>query len=501
MVKKSFFEPTIKFRILSVVFTLITIFVGINLFMFYISNVTMQNTRSVLSEYVFLSNARENITFMVRELEKYLETGSSENLLNYYNYYNQLQLSLSNISNELSDDIVRLKLRDFSNILQELIQESESAILSKRGGISEKYLEHYNRVLELVGYLNSLHNSILNAKLEREKNNLVRIEKGARITMLLTAIVVFAGLTFAGYTGIVFSNNLTQPLTRLAKSAELVSKGNIDIEIEEIKTGDEIEVLNNAFSKMVRSIKEYVEELENKAEYERKLKEQEVQNLRMKNLLKESELRFLQSQINPHFFFNTLNIAIQLAFLENADRTAEFLGKVSELFRYALKSVEDKVTLKEEIEHTLNYMEVLKIRFGNRISFESEISQEIPLEKVYVPRLILQPIVENAYVHGLKDVEKDGKISLKVKPEGDRILIEISDNGIGMDKEKIKDILNGSGNTHKGIGINNVLERLQGFFKVDDRKELIEISVDHGTKIRLFMPFKEVTIDVEISDS
>ncbi len=499
--KKSYlFGQSIKFKILSVVFIVILLFAGINLFMFYISNVTMKNTRNVLSEYIFLSNTRENVTLMVKELEKYLETGSSENLLKYYTYYNQLQLSLSDISNELSEDVVKLNLRDFSNVVQELIQESESAVLAKRGGISEKYLQNYNRVLELVDYLNFFHNSILNAKLEKEKNNLLRIEKSTKITLILAAIVITSGLFFAGYIGLVFSDSLTQPLTKLAKSAELVSKGNINVQIEEVRTGDEIEVLNNAFSKMLKSIKDYVEELKNKAEYERKLKEQEVQNLRMKNLLKEAELRFLQSQINPHFFFNTLNIAIQLAFLENADKSAEFLGKISELFRYALKSVEDKVTLKEEIEHVLNYMEVLEIRFGNRITFENNIDERVLLENIYVPRLILQPIVENAYLHGLKDVEKDGKISLKVKRKDDIILVEISDNGIGIDKEKIDLILNSYENSNKGIGVNNVLERLQDFFKIDDRKQLIEISSQNGTKIKLFIPVKEVAEDVEISD-
>ncbi len=500
MKKRYLFKRSIKFKILSVVFIVIFLFAGINLFMFYISNVTMKNTRNVLKEYIFLSNARENVTLMVKELEKYLETGSSENLLKYYTYYNQLQLSLSDISNELSEDVVKLKLRDFSNIVQELIQESESAILAKRGGISEKYLQHYNRVLELVDYLNFFHNSILNAKLEKEKNNLLRIEESTKITLILAGIVIVSGLFFAGYIGLVFSDSLTLPLTKLAKSAELVSKGNINVQIEEVRTGDEIEVLNNAFSKMLKSIKEYVEELKNKAEYERKLKEQEVQNLRMKNLLKEAELRFLQSQINPHFFFNTLNIAIQLAFLENADKTAEFLGKISELFRYALKSVEDKVTLKEEIEHVINYMEVLKIRFGNRITFENDIDEKVLLENIYVPRLILQPIVENAYVHGLKDVEKDGKISLKVKREDNIILVEISDNGIGINKEKIDLILNSSENSNKGIGVNNVLERLQDFFKIDDRKQLIEISSQNGTKIKLFIPVREVVKDAEIPD-
>ncbi|WDC84361.1 histidine kinase [Caloramator sp. mosi_1] len=190
---------------------------------------------------------------------------------------------------------------------------------------------------------------------------------------------------------------------------------------------------------MVESIKNYIGELKKQAEMENRLKEQELQNLRMGSLLKEAELKYLQSQINPHFLFNTLNAAAQLSLIEGAEQTSDFIENIAELFRYNLKNIDDLVPLRDEIEHVINYMQILKMRFGNRIDFYTDID-EMALD-TKIPRITLQPIVENAYIHGLQHLERKGEIHINVKTELDYVLIDVIDNGMGMDEDCIKGII------------------------------------------------------------
>ncbi len=219
-----------------------------------------------------------------------------------------------------------------------------------------------------------------------------------------------------------------------------------------------------------------------------------MQNLKMMSLLKEAELKFLQSQINPHFLFNTLNAAAQLAIIEGADKSSEFIENIAHLFRYNLKNMDELTALKDEIQYVNNYMQILKTRFGSRIEFYTDID-EATLD-LMIPRIIIQPIVENAFIHGLQSLERNGEIHLNVKLLDDSIIIEVIDNGMGMDSSCIDSILcfaeeNSMKKRHvTGIGISNVLHRLQLLFNIEDSKELISIEseVGSGTKVTLRLP-------------
>jgi len=210
--------------------------------------------------------------------------------------------------------------------------------------------------------------------------------------------------------------------------------------------------------------------------------------------LKEAELKFLQSQINPHFLFNTLNAAAQLAAIEGADKSSEFIVSISNLFRYNLKNIDELTTLEDEIQYVKYYMQILKTRFGSRIDFYTDIDETT--FDIMIPRIVIQPIVENAFIHGLQNLERHGEIHLNVRREGDYIMVEVIDNGIGMDSDCIEEILrfeeDGSKyrNRLTGIGMSNVLYRLQLFFNIEDPRKLlsIESEIDHGTKVTLKLP-------------
>lgn len=210
--------------------------------------------------------------------------------------------------------------------------------------------------------------------------------------------------------------------------------------------------------------------------------------------LTDAKLKYLQSQISPHFLFNTLNAGAQLAMMEGADRTYTYVQNVAEFFRYNLKRDLSSTTLAEEIGLVDNFIYILNVRFANELIYEKDIDDE--LVSTVVPGMILQPLIENCVNHGLRLVEYEKRISLRVQREGDMICVSVSDNGIGMSQEKINMLLNNQlpeGSEDKdsnGIGVNNVISRLKLFYKREDVVEITSAGEDCGTEVAIYIPYE-----------
>jgi two-component system sensor histidine kinase YesM len=479
-----------------IVYFLITIaLLGVtSIFSYYNARVTLKNTNNIITDYVYLNDLKNDVDLMMTELEKYLTTTSSEDLLSYYNYYNKLKVIRRQIPVTIEYDDEHLFLKDIGNMLDELMVESDNAIQAKRGKISSKYITYFQRSGEISSYIKLYNTKLLDIKLKSGSEKYEIINKNMNLISYVNVLVIIGAIIANIIIAVYSTYSLTKPIEQLSRSAEKIAEGNFDIELTQTHTGDETDILASAFIKMVKSIRNYIDELKQHAEVEKKLKEQEYQNLKMKTLLKEAELKFLQSQINPHFLFNTLNAASQLALIEGADKSSEFMENIAQLFRYNLKNIEDLVPLRDEIEYVKNYMQVLKIRFGSRITFYNNIDEDAL--DIRIPRIIIQPIVENAYIHGLQDLERNGEIHLNVKSSEENILIEVIDNGKGMDSNSINSIVcscqeeETSQKQFTGIGINNVLQRLQILFNIADKEKLISIEskMGYGTKVTLTIP-------------
>lgn len=465
-----------------------------SIFSYYNGRTTLKNSNEIINDYIFLNDLKNNVNLMMTELEQYLTTASSENLLNYYNYYNKLKEQTSQISTDLKYEYDKLLLKDIKYMVDELMLESDKAITAKRGRISSKYISHFQRSEEISEYIKLYDNMLLDSQLKTGSQKYENINKRMNIISYVNVVIIFLSILVNICIALISTYRLMKPMAQLSDSAEKIAEGNFHIEITQTHTGDETDILASAFIKMVKSIKDYINELKEHVEVEKKLKEQEVQNLKMQSLLKEAELKFLQSQINPHFLFNTLNAASQLAMIEGADNSSEFIENIAQLFRYNLKSLEELVPLREEVEYVNNYMNILKKRFGSRISFFSNIDEEALDEKI--PRITIQPIVENAYIHGLQDLEKDGVIELNIRCFEKHLMIEIADNGKGMGESSIQSIMTSERDNKvikghiTGIGLSNVLERLQILFNISNKKDLITIEskIGQGTKITLKIP-------------
>jgi sensor histidine kinase YesM len=289
-----------------------------------------------------------------------------------------------------------------------------------------------------------------------------------------------------------FSLSITRPVHQLTKAANELSQGRFNQQIE-VKSNDEIAFLARTFDKMRININDLILEIQQKAQLEHELQQSKL-------LLKESQFRSLQSQINPHFLFNTLNTLSKKAYLDGAEETSDLIVSVAGLLRYNLKRIDRSVTLFEEVVVLNQYMEIQKARFSDRLQFKSDIDESCL--HVKIPGLTLQPIIENAVIHAIEPEENGGTISFRIKNDGPRVIIEIEDSGKGMSRVKVEQLLKGNVVPNEGhstgIGFQNVVKRLYLFYGTE---ELVTIDSreGQGTKVVIQIPKVKEENDDETS--
>nr|WP_246238172.1 sensor histidine kinase [Alkalicoccus luteus] len=216
-----------------------------------------------------------------------------------------------------------------------------------------------------------------------------------------------------------------------------------------------------------------------------------------KELLKtKAELRALQAQINPHFLFNTLE-AIHWTLDERDEEMAEVIISLSDLFRYTISETDDDlVTLEEELQHAERYLQIMQLRFEDRLSWRVEID---PLYREQrIPKLLIQPLIENALLHGIETCRGGGNVTVtacQAKVDG-YLEISVADDGCGMSKELLERVRASLDNREKvdtkgtGLALRNVWQRLEFVYPDDDPQLLID-SIEHtGTTITLLIPIK-----------
>lgn len=303
--------------------------------------------------------------------------------------------------------------------------------------------------------------------------------------LLNIAILLFISLC------IIFAYNISKqiatPIHQLSIQFQKVAAGNLQIRASKIKSDDEINLLIDAFNDMVEKLQKSQDALIQKQEMELKLQKEYLNTVKMEALLKESELKFLHMQINPHFLFNTLNSILSLAQIEEAETTSEMITSLSTLLRYTLNTVNEKLPLASEIKIIENYLFIQKTRFGSRLNYELDIDNDC-LNRL-VPSMILQPLVENAIIHGLETSPNGGSIYISAHCLDNALEIIVRDDGIGM----IPDVLNrlnnpydnSPSNTYRGIGIANVQKRLQLMYN-ESRMEITS-TVGKGTCVHILL--------------
>lgn len=285
------------------------------------------------------------------------------------------------------------------------------------------------------------------------------------LLILLLPIIVVLGFYL-------FTFQITKPLEEIRKKMKNVQEGDFDTKLPEYYEREFYEI-SEGFNSMTDSIKSLIKEV-----YEKQL------------LIKEQELRFWQSQMNPHFIFNVLNSIALKAKMEKNEELSHTISVFSQLIQAKIyRSDQEEVQIKQELEYVNYYLEIQKFRFEEKISYSIQMEDEL-LDR-YIPKLCIQPLVENAVIHGLEPKEGNGTVMIRGFRKENDIMIEVVDDGVGFDCEEeillpLKNTVSDSG--HNNVGLNNVHSILQLRYGSEYGLKIFS-EKGKGTTVRLLMPF------------
>ena len=297
-----------------------------------------------------------------------------------------------------------------------------------------------------------------------------KVLEGIRTYIVLGILLIVICLVAA----IIVSLKSTRFLNEFIHAMESVRNRNYDIRIREYKNA-EINSLGRAFNEMTDELRELI-----RNKYESQI------------LLNEMEIRFLQHQMNPHFLFNVL-LTIQIKAKRSGNETIyKMVSKLSALLRASIYTNNvDRITVGEELEYTEFYLYLQKMRFEDRFFYKIIVEDE-ELKKCIIPKFVIEPIVENAVIHGIENIENEGLIRIVLKKIGKDLIVTVQDNGVGFDVREYLDSLEQAknGSSREKIGLKNVDLRLRHIYG-EEYQIKIESEINTGTTIYIKIPVEE----------
>lgn len=290
-------------------------------------------------------------------------------------------------------------------------------------------------------------------------------------TQLLVVFVAAFILFLMSLVNSYISSRITTPIRKLELSVNEIEKGNLNAKVD-AEGSYEIRHLGQSVQNMAKQIQVLMADIV--SEHEKKRKQ---------------EFDTLQSQINPHFLYNTLDIIVWMIENEKPDQAVKAVTALARFFRISLSRGKSIITVKDELEHVKNYLMIQHMRFKNRFSYTIEAEDEV-LELVSL-KLMLQPLVENAIYHGMEFMDGDGEIFISAWKEGEDLYLKVSDNGLGMTEEQVARLFSDTPHTGSsrgsGIGVKNVNERIRLYFGSEYGLS-IESEPDEGTVVTIHLP-------------
>lgn len=325
------------------------------------------------------------------------------------------------------------------------------------GRSGDAFIQRYLSLKSQAAYIDGYTRELLNSCMERGGEQWQEIETASNLNSRRFSGFLVGATVLMIVILLILTRSVLRPLEDLGGAADHISAGRYDAPPLEACGNDELGRAARSFNLMQTEIRRTIHALEKQAEMEKSLLEKEVEAAQMQHKLQEGRFAQLQSQINPHFLFNTLSTIAALAREEGAPLSEDLVLRLSSFFRYSLESDEKVVPLGREIQLLRDYMELQETRYGDRITME--VRSDPALEDVPVPKFILQPLVENAILHGLRQCTEGGCI--RVRSRRDRtgnIVITVTDNGCGFDTSRLGAAADGE---RRSVGLKNIAERME----------------------------------------
>ncbi|WP_407272139.1 sensor histidine kinase [Radiobacillus sp. PE A8.2] len=288
---------------------------------------------------------------------------------------------------------------------------------------------------------------------------------------LLTLFIAFITLIIGSIISLFFASTITKPVNKLKTLMADVEEGRLDLRFNS-KFNDEIGQLGQSYNKMLTEVQRLIQLVY----MEQKSK-------------REAELKILQAQIKPHFLYNTLDTIQWMAIEYEANKIVDIVSALTTLFRIGLNKGNEFIKLKDEVEHVNSYLIIQMTRYESKLSYEIDVDDKV--KDYQVLKLILQPLVENAIYHGIRNKRGKGHIYIHITDDAENLFFYVKDTGKGIKEEKLKQLnrtlKNIDGDQKKGFGLSNVNERIK--LSYGDKYGLEVFSeYDQGTTVKAILP-------------
>lgn len=283
------------------------------------------------------------------------------------------------------------------------------------------------------------------------------------ILQILGAIVIFACILVT-----ILLRKLTTPVRALVSAMHEFERNTIDFQYQSIHGVSEFTQLSQSFGHMVVQIQELMDRVKN----------EEI-------TLRKTELKALQAQINPHFLYNTLDSIQWLCERDKSIDAVRMVGALAQLFRISISKGYELIPIEKEIQHAQSYLVIQSYRYKDQFTYIFDVDEEVL--PYYCHKVTLQPIIENALYHGITGMVDEGEIHITLKKQGEDILFEIRDNGVGMSEEQVETILRKELTDSNGIGVKNVNDRIKIYFG-SEYGITLKSELDVGTCITIRIP-------------
>ncbi len=320
-------------------------------------------------------------------------------------------------------------------------------------------------VVEMLG-------DAITAEIDASMTTSNQLQNVVQVTLLLEVTLLLGTLVFATIAQRSLARAIGGPIVQLKHFAGMIAGGHLDVRAPEPGVS-ELSDLTLSLNTMAGKLDELIQE-----------------NKREQDNLKKSEMRALQAQIAPHFLYNTLDAIIWLAESRKVSEVINVTRALSNFFRISLSGGQDWITLRQEVDHLQGYLTIQKVRYRDILDYVLQVDES--LYDLYILKLVIQPLVENAIYHGIKNRRGGGKLSIIVQRQEDRLSVQVHDNGAGMSAQRLEAVrqaFNGAGASENevGYGLYSVDKRLRLYY--NQSKGLMVSSVQgEGTTIEFTVP-------------
>ncbi|SFO97308.1 sensor histidine kinase [Salibacterium halotolerans] len=467
---------SIRGKLLFYFFVFILLFNIVSVSIYISSSRLMDEYNTSFERFLIFNAVSQQADALYEDTNAYVRDPSRENLNAYYTGRAELREQASRLEQSRTAK-GGIQDSNYRNLIDSLIENSEITVGFVLQDDIERYTTYLQETRNTASYIQENTLKLIDRELTEYQQFYADLQQRNEAFGIFTMFLFLTTVMIAVFFAFWFAAGLNRPLQQLSEAAAEVSGGNFEGDAVRIQSNDEMKLLGDTFNQMREDISTYVEEMKEKAEMDR--------------LMKELELKHLQNQMNPHFLFNTLNTVSKMAYLEEADLTSQLMESVSVLLRYNLGNMDKAVTLQEEVNAVESYFHIQETRFQGRVSFQLDMEQDVL--PVRVPRLFLQPLVENAFIHGVEPLEEGGTITVRIYDEAEQAVVEVVDDGIGMTEHQMQHMFDPDKPEEDhvghstGLGLVNVRRRLQLFYQTEKVMDITSVQ-NSGTCIRLFLP-------------